>query len=477
VSQVLLDDQVRHVGSLREFSSQPIMSLRRDLPCVRYLSPFRFFSDLRRDPLAFFSAAATLGDIVELNAGLSKAWLLSHPTHVKHVLKDYSKNYGNKTRVVRLFQLGGGDGLLSTDGDLWLRQRRLIQPALHRELLPRAAGAITAETGSMLDRWDRLEEWQPLDVGRAMSTLTLSIAGRAFFGADLSGEVETLADAMRALFEHFNHRLFHLWTIPERIPTSRNRLFGRTSRTIARIVAKILDSSEGAYRHDWCLLAALLDGEGAPEECRLTKSQARDAVVTFLGAASETTGIALAWTWYLIASSPLVEQRLVEELRTNLGIRTPTLDDLRNLRYTTMVVQEALRIFPPAWMMLRTAVDADVIGDVQIPRGGTILMSPFLTHRRTDFWDEPGRFDPERFEPTRSRARPEFSFYPFGGGPRQCPGDDFAIVEMSLIVAMVLQQYRLRLIPGQLIEPQVRFTLHPRNGVMVTLTRHGASGS
>jgi len=447
------------------------LPVRRDRPSIRYLSPLRFFGDLRRDPLAFFSHAAKLGDAVELRAGFLEAWLLTHPTHIKHVLQDHSKNYGGQSRVVRLFQLGGGDGLLSTEGEPWLRQRRLIQPALRRDLLAQAAGAITAETESMLDRWDGFNErHQPLDVARAMATLTLRIAGRAFFGADLAGEVEPLAGAMTALFEHFNHRLFRLFTIPERIPTPRNRRFRQTSRTIDRVVNKIIAQSQGSGSYNSCLLAALLHAEDAPDKASLTQSQIRDAVATFLGAASETTAVALAWTWYLIAANPAAELKLIDELRNNLAARAPILRDLPKLRYTTMVVQEALRIFPPAWMMLRTAVEADEIGGFRIPRNSTILMSPYLTHRRADIWDDPNRFDPERFAPERSHGRPEFSFYPFGGGPRQCPGDDFAMVEMVLIVATVLQRYRLRLVPGQVIEPHITFTMRPRNGVVVTLT-------
>jgi cytochrome P450 len=466
----VITTKAEHGGSSFGSSSRCAWPVRRDPPSLRYLSPFRFFGDLRRDPLAFFSYAAKLGDAVELRAGFLKAWLLTHPTHIKHVLQDHSKNYSNQSRIVRLFQLGGGDGLLSTEGDLWLRQRRLIQPALHRDLLSQAAGGITAETESMLDRWDGFAEHdRPLDVARAMAVLTLRIAGRAFFGADLSREVETLADAMTALFEHFNHRIFHLWTIPERIPTSRNRRFGDTSHTIGRVVDKIT-ASQHSDSDNSCLLAALLHAEDAPDKVRLTHSQIRDAVVTFMGAASETTAVALAWTWYLIASNPEAELKLVDELRNNLAARAPILRDLPKLRYTTMVVQEALRIFPPAWMMLRTAVEADEIGGFPIPRGSTILMSPYLTQRRADLWDDPNRFDPERFAPERSDGRPEFSFCPFGGGPRQCPGDDFAMVEIVLIVATVMQRYHVSLVPGQVIETQVMFTMRPRNGVMVTLT-------
>ena len=368
--------------------------------------PFHFFSDLRRDPLAFFSCAAKLGDTVELRAGLLKAWPLTHPAHIKHVLQEHSKNYGNQSRVIRLFQLGGGDGLLSTEGDLWLRQRRLIQPALRRDGLARAAESITDETESMLDRWDRFAgNKQPLDVARAMALLTLRIAGRAFFGADLSEEVETLADALTALFDHFNHRLFRLYTIPERIPTSRNRRFSRTSRTIQRIVNKIAAPSQRSGDEN-SLLTALLHAADGPDKVKLEQSEIRDAVVTFLGAASETTAVALAWTWYLIAINPAAELKLADELRNNLADRTPSHRDLPTLRYTCMVVQEALRIFPPAWMMLRTAVEADELGGIPHSPGRDIPMSPYLTQRRSDLWTDPNRFDPERFASARSEDRP-----------------------------------------------------------------------
>lgn len=444
--------------------------VQRIPPTLRYFSPFRFFADLRRDPLGFFVNAGKLGDVVKLKAGFSEAWLLTHPAHIKHVLQDHNKNYAGDSRIVRVFQLGGGDGLLSTEGDLWRRQRRLVQPALHRDRIGLAAAVITAEAEAMLDRWQGLvEREEVLDIAHEMTRLTLTIACRAFCGADIADDVGTLAHAITAAFEHFNHLLFRPIALPEWVPAPCNCGFAETARTIKRIVGTLIDGHPSRENREAHLLANLLGANHAPIDQKLTETQLRDAVVTFLGAASETTAVALAWTWYLIAANPTVELKLREELEQTIGGRIPVMHDLAALNYTRTVVQEVLRLFPPAWMMLRTAAEADEIAGFRIARDSVILMSPYLTHRRTDLWNDPARFDPERFSPKYSQSRPEFSFFPFGAGPRTCIGEDFAMMEMPLIVALVMQRYRLRLMPDHPVEPHIMFTLRPRNGVMVTL--------
>lgn len=450
--------------------SDQVWLRQRHPPTLRYISPLRFFADLRRDPLRFFTNAARLGDVVRLKAGFEGAWLLTHPAQIKQILQDHSGNYRNCARLTQIFRLGGGEGMLSTEGELSRRQRRLAQPSFHRDRISSAAAVMTDETESMLDRWGALaERAEPFDAVREMTLLMLKIAGRTFCDADLDGAADKLADALIAAFHYFNHRLLHAFPMPTRIPTLRNRRFAATARIVEAIMAPLIEERR---RHDSGsadLLGTLLGAGSAPAEARLTGAQVHDAIVTFLSAGSETTAVALAWTWYLIATNPAAELRLCDELRGKLGSRAPTAHDLPALEYTRRLVQESLRIYPPAWMMMRTAVAEDELGGFRIPRGTAVLMSPYVTQRRADLWDDPLRFDPDRFTPARSKGRPEFAYCPFGGGPRRCIGEDFAMVAMTLVVATVAQRYRLRLVPGHPVEPQVLFTMRPRDGLMVTL--------
>lgn len=442
------------------------LALPRQLrpPTLRYLSPFRFFADLRRDPLLFFTDAARLGDVVRLQAGFQEVWLLSHPVQIRQILQDRNENYHNCARLTRLFQLGGGDGLLSIEGDFARHQRRLAQPAFHREAIFRAADVIAAETELMLERWKTVaKRAEPFDAVREMTRLTLKIAVRTFCGVRLDGREDQLADALIAAFHYFNYRLLHAFPMPAGIPTPRYHRFAAATRTGKAIVDLLFGERTQSDHCSGYLLDALL---GA---ARLSATQVRDAIVTFISAGSETTAVALAWTWYLIATNPAAEVRLFDELREKLGSRAPAVGDLPALEYTRRVVRESLRIYPPAWMMMRTSIDNDDLAGFRLPRGTSVVMSPYVTHRRADLWEDPLRFDPDRFLPARSEKRADFAYFPFGGGPRRCIGEHFAMVTMTLVVAAVAQRYRLQLIPGHHVEPQVLFTMRPRDRLMVTL--------
>jgi len=450
--------------------SEQVRLRRNHPPSLRYLSPLRFFADLRRDPLGFFTDAARLGDVVRLKAGFEEAWLLTHPAQIKQVLQDNAGNYRNCATLTQVFQLGGGDGLLSTEGEFSRRQRRLAQPSFHRDKVSDAASVMIAEIESMLDRWSAsAEHAEPFDALREMTRLMLRISGRTFGNMDFGEAADQLADALIAAFHYFNYRLLHAFPMPARIPTPRNRRFAAVTRIVDGIVAPLVEARRRRDDGSGDLLGALLGAGNISGGTNLAGTQARDALVTFLGAGSETTSVALAWTWYLIATNPAAELRLHEELREKLGSRAPTVRDLPALDYTTRMVQESLRIYPPAWMMMRTAVDEDELGGFCIPRGTAVLMSPYVTQRRADLWSDPMRFDPDRFLPTRLESRPKFAYCPFGGGARRCIGEDFAMVVMTLVVATVAQRYRLRLPPSHRVEPEVLFTMRPRDGLMVTL--------
>jgi cytochrome P450 len=261
----------------------------------------------------------------------------------------------------------------------------------------------------------------------------------------------------------------HFITPPIVIPTPANRRGGKAIAKLDRIVTRIIDNRRrsGEERND--LLAMLLAARDAETNAAMDDRQLRDEMVTFLVAGHETTAVALSWTWYLLSQNPDAERRLHAEVDEVLGDRLPTVDDLKDLPYTRMVLEESMRLYPPVWATSREPYEDDEVGGVRLPAGTTVTLSQYVTHRDPAFWPEPERFDPERFNPERSAERPEYAYFPFGGGPRRCVGQQFAMMEGQIALAMISRRLRLRLVPGHPVEPDPILTLRPRHGVAVTL--------
>lgn len=320
----------------------------------------------------------------------------------------------------------------------------------------------------MLDRWrTHAEQGRAVDVFSEMMRLTLEIVGRTLLSSDVSGDTDAVGQAVTILREHVNYRAMRLFTLPERFPTPRNLRFKRALRTVDTVVYGMIEERRRAGRDTGDLLSMLLltrdeeTGEG------MSDKQLRDEVMTIFLAGHETTASVLAWTWYLLSAHPEVEGRLHDELSQVLDGRPPTFEDLPHLKYTRMVIEESIRLYPPAWSVGRTAIADDEIGGYRIPANSQVTLSPYVTHRHRAFWENPERFDPERFTPERVAERPRYAYFPFGGGPRQCIGNEFAMMEAQLILAMVAKTYRLRQIPGHPVEPEPVITLRPRHGVLM----------
>ena len=424
-----------------------------------------------RDLLGFYmNAAKNYGDIVHFGSGSFSTYFVVHPDYVKHVLQDNNHNYPKKNRFNDMLKPLTGDGLLTSDGDVWRRRRRMSQPSFHRERVAGFAKGMTDATQAMLERWTTFaEHGQAFDVGQEMQRITLSIVGRALFSADISGDTDEMGQAVTTIFRHFNHRLRHPLSFPESVPTPRNRRFHKAIETLDAVSYRLIAEHRQAETEYADLLSMLIAARDEETGEGLTDLQIRDEVGTFLGAGHETTAVTLAWVWYLLSKHPEVERKLHAEISEVLEGRIPTVADIPQLSYTRMVIQETMRLYPPAWAMSRGIVNDDEIGGYKIQAGSLMALSPYITHRHTDFWDNPEGFDPERFTPEQIAERPRYAYFPFGGGPRQCIGNEFALMEAQLIVAMVAQKYRLHLVPGQRIEPDPIFTLRPSDGVQVTL--------
>lgn len=426
--------------------------------------------EIQRDGVKFcVTMAARYGDVIRVRVLSWPNYMVYHPDDVKHVLQENHRNYNKDVYNVNLLKPLLGQGLFTNDGQSWLHQRRLAQPAFHRKRLAAFGTLITSATENMLDRWQAsAREQQPFEVGEEMMRLTLCIIGQALFSIDLSDEANIVGQdfsAIRKLLQSFIFRPFP----PLGVPTPRNRRLNAAIHSLDGVVHSIINERRQHNTDTGDLLSMLMLARDEETGEGMSDRQLRDEVMTLLLAGHETTANALTWMWYLLSQHPDVETRLHAELSAVLGGAVPTVDQLPDLKYTHMVIDEALRLYPPVFGFGRKAIGEDALGGYYVPANTFIWLCPYVTHRHPDFWERPEQFDPERFSPEQVAHRPHYAHFPFGGGPRLCIGSNLAMMEAQLITATVAQRYLLRLVPGHPVEPEVSLTLRPRYGLPVTL--------
>jgi cytochrome P450 len=428
--------------------------------------------DIKRDALGFYTRAALdYGGVLRLRTGPYISYMINDPEHIKYVLQDNHRNYDKNTFTNLMIKPVVGEGLLTSEGELWLQQRRLMQPAFHRQRIAELATTMTNCTAAMLDRWQK-RDGQSFDVVGEMMRLTLDIVSKTLFSRDIENEAPNIAHAVTLFVEHIGKRTQTLFSMPTYVPTSYNRRYKAAIRILDRIIYHLIQErreqgTEGTNSSD--LLSLLLEARDEETQQGMSDKQLRDEVVTLYIAGHETTAIALSWALYLLSKHPEVERRLQQELRQVLGGRTPTIADLPNLPYNRMILDETLRLYPPAWAIARRPVQEDTIGGYTIRPNRFLFFSPYVMHRHPTHWDNPEGFDPERFAPNREAERPRYAYFPFGGGPRQCIGNIFSLTEAQLILTMIVQNYQLSLVPGHPVEPAPLVTLRPRYGIKMTL--------
>lgn len=424
----------------------------------------------RREPLStLVNAQREWGDVVRMDLGLERFYLLSHPEHVEHVLQGNAKGYVKGYDKVRVLL---GNGLVMNEGESWLRQRRLMQPAFHRERLAGFAKTMVEETERMLERWECPASEEPaLNVAREMTLLTQRIIVRTMFGFHDVGEErgERIAGAFdTALLGIEARSLMPAWF--GRLPLPSNRRFRRAHATLDEEVYRIIRERRRHQRDgEDDLLGMLMEARDEESGEPMDDQQLRDEVMTIYLAGHETMANALSWAWYLLSKNPEAAREVREEASRVLGGRTAGSGDLSRLVYTRMVIDETLRLYPPAWILTREAVEDDGIGEYRIPAGSKLLISPYVTHHRADLWENPEGFDPERFAPGNGDERPRYAYYPFGGGQRMCIGNNFALMEAALIMSTVTQRYRLDLAPDREVKAQPKTTLAPLPAVWMTV--------
>ncbi|GCE09322.1 cytochrome P450 [Dictyobacter aurantiacus] len=423
-----------------------------------------------QDPLSFArELRERYGDVVTLQTMMGPWTLVFHPDGVRHVVQENHQNYRKGGPSDQVLRVTLGNGLLTNNGESWLTQRRLIQPAFHRSRIAGFGQLMTEGATAWLEE-TQLDASDPLDVFQQMSGLTLTIVCKALFGADMlpykQRVFEALGTAIRLEAQAFYMPGLLSLPTPQRhdLYKARDALYAVVDELIAGRKARATGSEND-------LLTMLLEARDAETGLGMNDLQLRDEVITLMVAGHETTSGALTWTLLLLSQHPEIDARLREAYTRVLSGRAVTIEDLPQLTFGRMVLEESMRLYPPAWVFGRQALAEDEIGGYRIAKGAFVLLFPAVTHRHPDFWEQPDVFDPERFAPERATGRHRFAYIPFGGGPRGCIGNQFALTEAQLILATILPRYQFRLLPGAKVIPEPLITLRPRGGLRMTAHR------
>jgi cytochrome P450 len=425
--------------------------------------------EFNHDALGFIERCAREhGDIVLTRFLYVPAFFLFNPTDIEYVLTSGSKNFVKAMSLRSPFFLRlVGNGLVTSEGDFWRRQRRLSQPAFHRDRVNAYGEKMVSSALRMLASW---EDAQVLDAHEEMMRLTQDVVVKTLFSADVSNEAAEVVAALGVIVRPFSAQATLKWILDNRLPTPGHFRFNRAAQKIDRVIYRIIAERRRSNEDHGDLLSMLL---GAQDEdgTTMTDRQLRDEVMTLFLAGQETTALALTWCWYLLARNPEAEERLAAELGEVLDGRSPTVEDLPRLRYCEWVVKEAMRLYPPAYGVGREAARECEVGGYRVPTGMQVFAFQWVVQRDPRWYDEPDVFRPERWSEETAARLPRFAYFPFGGGPRACIGNTFAMMEAVLILATVAQRFRLRLVTGHRVELLPAMSLRPRNGVLVKLEK------
>ena len=451
-------------------SSTVVIAARQDIPGPKGHLFLGSLPDIRRDRLGFMVDLVNYGPLAKFRAGPSSFIQVSSPEAVQHVLQANNKNYDKKALANEPLRDLIGDGLLLSDGEFWRKQRRLMQPVFHSQKIQVFADMMGEETATVLDRWEQVAaNGQPLNIQQEMMRFTLSVITRALFNERIGDESGSIGKNLTLLIEDNIYRFDHPFYPPRSIPTPRNRQYQQAKAEVFAVIDGLVDRRESSIGEYGDLLDLLMMAKDEETGEGMSNEQLRYELLTLFIAGHETTALLLSWAFYLIAQHPQVRARLHEEAVQVFGGRTPSLDDLQNLKYTRMVLDETMRLYPPAWIVNRRAIDADEVEGFAILAGSQITVSPYATHHDPALWPDPFQFDPEQFTPERSANRHRYAYFPFGAGPRVCIGNNFALMEAQLFLAAVAGCYHLDLVPGRPVEAEALITLRPKDGPWMTV--------
>ncbi|GAA2212361.1 cytochrome P450 [Nonomuraea monospora] len=426
------------------------------------------FRQLVSDRLGMLSdAVARYGDAVRLTIGPKSLYLFNHPDHAKHVLADNNAGYRKGLGLSEARRVLG-DGLLTSHGQVWRDQRKAIQPLFQNKRLARQDTAVAEETGRLVARLRAHAGGGPVDVAHEMTALTLGVLGRTLLEADL-GAYESIGHGFEGVQDQAMFEMVTLGAVPLWLPLPLHLRFRRSRRELHRVVdALVAHRIEHPTGGD-DLLSRLIAAAGGAPDPRVGRDRLRAELITILLAGHETTASTLSWAFHLLDRHPDVRERLREEAVSVLGDRPPAVDDLPRLTYTTMVLEEVMRLYPPVWALTRVAVTGDEVGGYRVPAGADVLISPYTLHRHPAWWPDPERFDPGRFAPGARSDRPRYAYIPFGAGPRFCVGSHLGMMEAVFVLASVARELRLTSLPGRPAVPEAMLSLRVRGGLPMTV--------
>jgi len=426
--------------------------------------------DFRRDAIKFMTSTADdYPGFSRFRFVYLRMILLSDPEYVKHVLQTNNKNYKKGIEYEHLKPVLG-EGLLTSEGDFWLRQRRLAQPSFHRDRIAGFIEKMVDCTDEMLNEWEK-KKHNSLDVHVEMMHLALDIVGRTLLSTNVKSNAGEVEHALNGSIAESYHRLKKLANYPLWLPVPRVLKYNHNRRILDNVVIQIIDERRKSGEKCNDLLDMLMSAEDEETGEKMSDKQLRDEVMTVFLAGHETTANALTWTFYLLSQNPVAAKKFYDEIDTVFNGKKPGIADLKNLVYTQQVIYESLRLFPPAWALGRTALGEDEIDGFKIKKGDNILICPYVIHRSKLLWKDPEKFDPERFSPEEMKEMHKFKYFPFGGGPRFCIGNNFAQMEMQVILAMTAQRFRLQMKEGAKVEPEPLVTLRPKYGMLMEKER------
>jgi cytochrome P450 len=444
----------------------PAPSLAMPEPPPADMGLFEFITRVRENAVSIYPPAAFERRVTRRRVGFTNFMLFNDPDSIQHILLGNQSNYPKGRLNRQILGPALGDGLLTSEGETWRRHRRIAAPAFHHRRLAELAAIMVEETLRLRTRWDDIAGGGPVDMSKEMMTLTMRIVTRCLFSHDVSDDVDELGGAITTMIETLGKTsMLDLLGLPEWLPRHRDGELRRAMKLIDDRIYRIIAERRASQRDYGDLLDLLLKSRDEETGECMSDRELRDEVVTLFAAGHETTAVALAWTWYLLSLHPEVAGRLAGEVTDVLGERPPAFSDLERLPYTRMVFEETMRLYPPAFVINRVALADDRIGDVDVPAGTMVSVSPWITHRNPNLWDEPERFDPERFTEESVRARHKYAYFPFGGGPRICIGNGFALMEGRLVLAALAPWFAPRLAGNEPVVPQGRITLRPRGGL------------
>lgn len=425
--------------------------------------------EFRTDPIRFmFKMAEEFPAIVRFRFAYFQMVLLTDPEGIKHVLQTNNKNYRKGIEYEHLKPVLG-EGLLTSEGEFWLRQRRLAQPAFHREKILHFHQQMVEYTEGMINQWENKEGY--FDIHSEMMHLALQIVSSTLLSYKITNEVNEVESALDNAINESYHRIQTLVNYPLWLPVPRNLKYNRSRKSLNHVINDIIEKrrNSNVVYHD--LLEMLMSAKDE-ETCEtMSDQQLRDEVMTIFLAGHETTANALTWAFYLLSQNDDARKKYLEEVDRVLGKRKPEMEDLRKMEYLNQIIHESLRLYPPAWILGRTALGDDEILGYKINKGDNIMIAPYQVHRDPNLWDKPNDFIPERFTAEALKEMHKFKYFPFGGGPRFCIGNNFAIQEMQVILAMIGQHFELIHDKNKKVELDPVITLRPKNGMKMKIIK------